>query len=418
MNRTNETRRSHNMTRKELRATVEDEETETLKNRKRRTGVISLGSTVKTSRFLSVDGRHDIQFPSVEKLVKKYTLLISQHQQEQQEQHQQNSNNRRRRECCDKLCTNSNVKCETWKTRYFSSQNENCVTEVCDKNVLEVIEPETSDEGCFLPVVSVGGGDPNSPVTSDDGLWFLDVPDCGKRSGSDSAIETLPESDDDKCSNSVSFTKTSSNSHSLVENNFNFTSNNLQPGRFSTQNPLRRRQTWTGPLLNETEELEVTNTDEKISVRKTCSLDQSMRKLNEYQNGFGLRYLYRARRRASTFSNEDFEEDEIQYRCVRTPSVVISDHSDDPNFASSTITLEEIEEFQNFRLNDQLNNAFGDSSSDCSVSSVWSNINNCTTVLDNEYEIIECERKISDCSTCSTLSFDEYDYGRSKVNIF
>lgn len=96
------------------------------------------------------------------------------------------------------------------------------------------------------------------------------------------------------------------------------------------------------------------------------------------------------------------DDDEPGYRYLRTPSVVVSDHSDDPALASSSITLEEIERFRKEYAERQ--NSIGDSSSDCSS---WSNVCSTISALDAEFVLRTPERKASDCSSCSTLSGDE-----------
>lgn len=333
-----------------------------LKNRRRRSGVVALTPCPR----LHLD-RATFQFPSVEELVRKYSRIISDQQ-------------------------SSSAKCATWKDRYFGS-------------VDKAMAPDSGS-----------GAEPgdHSPTASDEdgGLWFGDSTECcGKRSGSDSAIEL----DDEKCVPGIG---------DGDEYTFDAVKEKSVPPmtRLTPRIDLRRRQTWTGPLFDETIAVNKAElTPARLSVRKTCSLDQSMRKLNneqlcQQQNGLRWRYLHRGGRNGLVFSNEDLDEDEVRCRNARTPSVVISDHSDDPNLASSIITLEEIEEFQKCRINDQLNNVFGDSSSDCSMTSTWSNFNNCTNVLDNEYEIIDCRRKISDCSTCSTFSCEDYEETKTKVS--
>ncbi|XP_035783133.1 uncharacterized protein LOC118461659 [Anopheles albimanus] len=101
-------------------------------------------------------------------------------------------------------------------------------------------------------------------------------------------------------------------------------------------------------------------------------------------------------------------------RYVRTPSVVVSDYSDDT--ISAGITLEEIEYFRRHRLR----RGSADCESDISAASSCSNLNYCgssISALDGcEYQcgLRTPERKVSDCSTCSTVSCDE-DEGYSVV---
>lgn len=406
------------MTRRGHETVNEPDGMEQPKNRKRRSGIVTTSQATSERRFLGVD-RHHFQFPSVEKLIKKYSHLIAQ---------QQNTKNGHVRACeyCNKCSSETSsasvspsqsppLTTMTLKTGVDQYNDHNGDNDNENQNAeLEKSQIEINNENCLI---GLGSSELNSPVVSDDGLCSVDIPDCGKHGfGSDLAIDILPESDDDKYSlvtttnhsNSVSF-EASDTSSIFAEDMFEF-SNKIPLEKLTMKNCFRRRQTWTGPLQDETDETNsATDVTDKVSVRKTCSLDQS-------KNGLGLRSLYKIRRKGSCFSNEEFDDDDmLEYRCVRTPSVVISDHSDDPNLASSTITLEEIEEFQNIRLENQMNNAFADSSSDCSGTSCWSNVNNCTNVLDNEYEIIECGRKISDCSTCSAFSFEEEEFTRTKV---
>lgn len=113
-------------------------------------------------------------------------------------------------------------------------------------------------------------------------------------------------------------------------------------------------------------------------------------------------------------------------RYVRTPSVVVSDYSDD---VVCGITLEEIEYFRKHRLSrrrssmdTKLTGEEEDLGSDLSAASSCSNLNYCgshISVLDGmewNYQagLKTPERKISDCSTCSTLSGDEEEAGFRK----
>ncbi|PNF23563.1 hypothetical protein B7P43_G05622 [Cryptotermes secundus] len=107
-------------------------------------------------------------------------------------------------------------------------------------------------------------------------------------------------------------------------------------------------------------------------------------------------YLVELRRQsAQSFQTDDDESSATsQYRQWRTPSVVVSDYSDDVPYFTS-VTLEELE---------QLEDA---SASECAsgASSVSGSVG--VSALDTEYALRTPERKASDCSTCSTLSGDE-----------
>lgn len=99
-------------------------------------------------------------------------------------------------------------------------------------------------------------------------------------------------------------------------------------------------------------------------------------------------------RRQSCFSEGD---ERARYRYWRTPSVVVSDYSDD----IMGLTLEDIEYIRNRR----------EQSSSCSsLHSSCSNLNYCgssISALDSDYVLCQPYRKSSNCSTCSTLSDDE-----------
>lgn len=93
-------------------------------------------------------------------------------------------------------------------------------------------------------------------------------------------------------------------------------------------------------------------------------------------------------------------------RQFRTPSVVVSDHSEDPVSFSSMFTLDDLGEFE-YRPSGDC--GFNDSSSDCSAASTWSAAGSVISVLDADYSLHTPERKISGCSTCSTFSGAEDD---------
>lgn len=102
-------------------------------------------------------------------------------------------------------------------------------------------------------------------------------------------------------------------------------------------------------------------------------------------------------RRHSCFTDDGEEIPRCRY--FRTPSVVVSDYSDDV----IGLTLEDIEYFRSQRKENS-------SSPDSSLNSSCSNLNYCGSTISNldaEYILRRPFRKSSDCSTCSTLSGDE-----------
>lgn len=122
---------------------------------------------------------------------------------------------------------------------------------------------------------------------------------------------------------------------------------------------------------------------------------------------------------ASTENNIDNCDPPIgPRRFVRTPSVVVSDYSDD--LVCGGITLEEIEFFRQQRQSQRRSSAQAgcvDYDSDLSTASSCSNLNYCgSTISAMDAEemyattasgLLTPERKISDCSTCSTVSAEE-----------
>lgn len=111
-----------------------------------------------------------------------------------------------------------------------------------------------------------------------------------------------------------------------------------------------------------------------------------------------------SRRESAQSYVSDSGVDGVRY--VRTPSVVVSDYSDD---TMCGITLEEIEYLRRHRLR----RASTDCDSDLSAASSCSNLNYCGSSIsalegcDYQCGLRTPERKVSDCSTCSTLSCDE-----------
>lgn len=102
-------------------------------------------------------------------------------------------------------------------------------------------------------------------------------------------------------------------------------------------------------------------------------------------------------RRQSCFTDDGDEPP--RYRYWRTPSVVVSDYSDD---VIGGLTLEDIEYFRSQRKS-------VNSSPDSSLNSSCSNLNYCgssVSVLDGDYTLQPPSRKSSDCSTLSTFSDD------------
>lgn len=114
-----------------------------------------------------------------------------------------------------------------------------------------------------------------------------------------------------------------------------------------------------------------------------------------------------SRRESSQSCLSDNGEENHRIRYVRTPSVVVSDYSDD---TLCGITLEEIEYFRSIRRGSI--DERGETDDDMSASSSCSNLNYCgshISILDhNEMGGLRTpERKFSNCSSCSTLSGDE-----------
>lgn len=110
------------------------------------------------------------------------------------------------------------------------------------------------------------------------------------------------------------------------------------------------------------------------------------------------------------------DEPNNRVRYVRTPSVVVSDYSDD---LVCGITLEELEFFRKQRKSSLGANSGGEpEESDLSAASSCSNLNYCGSTISaldaceqnfTSFSGLQTpERKLSNCSTCSTLSDDEF----------
>ncbi|XP_030760959.1 inositol-trisphosphate 3-kinase B isoform X1 [Sitophilus oryzae] len=113
-------------------------------------------------------------------------------------------------------------------------------------------------------------------------------------------------------------------------------------------------------------------------------------------------------RRQSCFTDDG--EESTRYRYWRTPSVVVSDYSDD---IMGCLTLEDIEYMREHRKG-----ADASSSPESSPHSSCSNLNYCGSTisgLESEYVLAKPYRKSSNCSTCSTLSGDEEQEGGGEV---
>ncbi|XP_050422221.1 inositol-trisphosphate 3-kinase A-like isoform X1 [Adelges cooleyi] len=156
-----------------------------------------------------------------------------------------------------------------------------------------------------------------------------------------------------------------------------------------TKTKRKRRKSWTGPVGQ-------SGTGGAGGIgpcRKGHSLDQGY---EMHRQEFKHPALFRS------FSSNAGESDIPGARQFRTPSVVVSDHSEDPVSFSSMFTLDDLDEYE-----PRSDCGFNDSSSDCSAASTWSAAGSVISVLDADYSLHTPERKISGCSTCSTLSGDE-----------
>lgn len=122
------------------------------------------------------------------------------------------------------------------------------------------------------------------------------------------------------------------------------------------------------------------------------------RKLSECDSIEDLEGKFDSRRQSCI---TDDGEEPPRYRYWRTPSVVVSDYSDDV----IGLTLEDIEYLRNQRKSVT-------SSPDSSLNSSCSNLNYCgssVSVLDGDYTLRTPSRKSSDCSTLSNFSTADDD---------
>lgn len=154
----------------------------------------------------------------------------------------------------------------------------------------------------------------------------------------------------------------------------------------------KRRKSWTGPAASDG--------DGGVGpCRKGHSLDQ----------GYGQHHYTLFRSFSSNAADPTADPSAAANgaaaagRQFRTPSVVVSDHSEDPVSFSSMFTLDDLDE-----LEPRPDCGFNDSSSDCSAASTWSAAGSVISMLDcAEYALHTPERKVSGCSTCSGDLSDE-----------
>lgn len=168
----------------------------------------------------------------------------------------------------------------------------------------------------------------------------------------------------------------------------------------------KRRKSWTGPVGRQCP-------DNGGPCRKGHSLDQGY---EHHQDFTVVRHHHSALYRSFSGGGDGTDIGTVVVdgstgangglpgaRQFRTPSVVVSDHSEDPVSFSSMFTLDDLDELEP-RLHDC---GFNDSSSDCSAASTWSAAGSVISVLDADYSLHTPERKISGCSTCSTFSGED-----------
>lgn len=167
----------------------------------------------------------------------------------------------------------------------------------------------------------------------------------------------------------------------------------------------KRRKSWTGPAVRPGACAVAGN-------RKGHSLDQGYE--TTHHREFASRLLHHHHHHAPLFRSYSGGDGAVVIldggangdvpgaRQFRTPSVVVSDHSEDPVSFSSMFTLDDLDELEARSQPSQADCPFNDSSSDCSAASTWSAAGSVISVLDADYSVHTPERKISGCSTCSS----------------
>lgn len=180
-----------------------------------------------------------------------------------------------------------------------------------------------------------------------------------------------------------------------------------------TKAKRKRRKSWTGPACRQ----DAGPGGGGGGGRKGHSLDQGYETTHHHEFASRLRHQHAALYRSFSGGGGDVGTVLLDggggggdsygsvpgTRQFRTPSVVVSDHSEDPPVScSSVFTLDDLDE-----LEPRADCGFNDSSSDCSAASTWSAAGSVISVLDADYSLHTPERKISGCSTCSTLSGED-----------
>ncbi|XP_046664946.1 uncharacterized protein LOC124357315 isoform X1 [Homalodisca vitripennis] len=283
------------------------------------------------------------------------------------------------------------------------------------KKRLSTSPSSLSDEGCSLAAAG-SSESPASPLSSDDGReWSSAVTgeDALSRClSSDSAVECVDISDDEEQRLGAEIVEKAGSISSTESLNREVTDDVASSSKTYLLNEVvsgdrndieLRSDRWFIEHYGSSV-LERLNdrgkTDTWVADMGEVNLDRRMSEVDSIEG-----IDPGQERRESNLSCFTDDDEHPGYRYFRTPSVVVSDHSDDPAFASSSITLEEIERFRQEYAERQ--NSIGDSSSDCSVTSSWSNVYSTISALDAEFVLRTPERKASDCSSCSTLSGDE-----------
>ncbi|XP_022181814.1 uncharacterized protein LOC111041706 [Myzus persicae] len=377
---------------------------ECLRRRGRRTGAAAVAAAV-----YSGDQRQATPpFPSVCRLVEKYTMLIERHRQNQQNG------------------LTAAVRGGKPSTDRSSPLPPPPPPPQSKSAVPSGPALGDDDAAAWNRLLMDNGGGENENDDADDGYGYGDDDDydgggCDRRFSSVSLGSIQPGSDEDDKLTTIS----DGGAEDMLSGDGRqpqlqqVVVSRLEVSK--TKVKRKRRKSWTGPVGRQGQ-----GDGTGGPCRKGHSLDQGYETTHHHHQHreFGSRLHHHPSLYRSFSSNAGGDAGSVMLydgcgpsdgetpvngaggRQFRTPSVVVSDHSEDPVSFSSMFTLDDLGEFE---YRSSADCGFNDSSSDCSAASTWSAAGSVISVLDADYSLHTPERKISGCSTCSTFSGAEDD---------
>lgn len=365
------------------------------------------------------------KFPCVDELVKMFAQMMNVNRTKQDGSYTNNNNNNLKNEkkngveemAIDASITTTNIN--------KKQKTDDCIIEIHEKNRKILNHSPISDDQsvyCSSDDDQSGiGGNGKIIITNLNQPKIINNNNNNQRdkvtrsSSSDSAVGL----DDLLDETTIITPPTTTNVHSPARRMTLTVSNiPLRPALLPLAEPTTLLPSTAGDLITIDQQTNVRSKmileSKVIEIQPSSTLFDSGNSNNVYDQN------YNSRRESTQSFLSDYDET-TNKRYMRTPSVVVSDYSDD---IMCGITLEEIEYLRNQQQQSQQHNRrlscdrdrCDDYQSDMSASSSCSNLNYCGSHI-STLDHIECgigglitpERKISNCSTCSTISCDDDD---------